>query len=179
MVFFSLAATLLLTVPMVASAQAGTESPTGLREPAAQSPQVGASLRALLRLVERAPVTTIGVRTTKPRATTALHTLLTLSANWPAQSPSDYRAHLARKVRLFERALATDDPAHLDRTFQAIADDLEIKLEHSRLSGGRLGGSVVVRVRALLGPTRSGISTYCALRRPTTSTAPPLCSFRR
>ena len=37
----------------------------------------------------------------------------------------------------------------------AVAEDLEVKLEHCTKSGGRLGGSVVVRVRTLQGGTES------------------------
>ena len=42
---------------------------------------------------------------------------------------------------------------NLAETVEAVAEDLEIKLEHCTKSGGSLGGSVVVRVRTLQGNT--------------------------
>ena len=36
-------------------------------------------------------------------------------------------------------------------TIESVADDLEVKLEHCNRSGGKLGGSVTVRVRTVQG----------------------------
>ena len=43
----------------------------------------------------------------------------------------------------------------LAASVQALAEDLEVKLEHCTRSGGKLGGSVVVRVRTVQGATES------------------------
>ena len=43
----------------------------------------------------------------------------------------------------------------LAATLAAVSDDLEVKLEHCTANGGRLGGSVVVRVRTLRAGTES------------------------
>ena len=50
-----------------------------------------------------------------------------------------------------EAALKIGDAESLAATVQSVAEDLEIKLEHCTKSGGRLGGSVIVRVRTLQG----------------------------
>jgi hypothetical protein len=77
--------------------------------------------------------------------------LQALSAGWPAASPADYRANLASDVSALRAALNAGNTNRLTQTLQAIAEDLEIKLEHCTKSGGKLGGSVVVRVRTLRG----------------------------
>ncbi|HEY5619446.1 MAG TPA: hypothetical protein VIK60_16010, partial [Vicinamibacterales bacterium] len=72
-----------------------------------------------------------------------------LSAKWPADSPDDYRDNLAGAVAALEAALKAGEVEGLAATVQAVAEDLETKLEHCAKSGGRLGGSVTVRVRTL------------------------------
>ena len=74
-----------------------------------------------------------------------------LSAKWPAESPDDYRDNLAGDIAALESALSAGNIDTLAAALQSLAEDLEIKLEHCTLSGGRLGGSVVVRVRTLQG----------------------------
>jgi hypothetical protein len=85
------------------------------------------------------------------RANNALSQLQALSAKWPANSPDDYRDNLAGDVSALEAALKIGDVVSLAATIQSVADDLEVKLEHCIKSGGRLGGSVIVRVRTLQG----------------------------
>ena len=46
-------------------------------------------------------------------------------------------------------AIDGKDPQALHGVLEGVADDLEAKLEHCRQSGGRLGGSVLVRVRTV------------------------------
>ena len=54
-----------------------------------------------------------------------------------------------------ESALKAGDVQGLAATVEAVAEDLETKLEHCTKSGGRLGGSVTVRVRTLQGGAES------------------------
>ena len=89
------------------------------------------------------------------RAAAALSELRTLSANWPSDSPEDYRASLEAESMLLDAALERKDPAVLREALLALADDLEAKLEHCRKSGGRLGGSVLVRVRTVQAGTEA------------------------
>lgn len=119
------------------------------------SPQVKASLTTLATVLGRVPPASAPVRTAQRRATTALSRLQALSAKWPAESPADYRDNLAGYIAALEAALKIGDAETLAATVDAVAEDLEVKLEHCTLSGGRLGGSVVVRVRTLQGGTES------------------------
>jgi len=83
------------------------------------------------------------------RAMSALSELRTLSVNWPADSPEDYRASLEAEGTTLGAAIDRNDAGVLREALAAVADDLEAKLEHCRKSGGRLGGSVLVRVRTV------------------------------
>jgi ankyrin repeat protein len=120
-----------------------------------QSPQVKASLLTLATVLARIPPASGPVRAAQGRANGALSRLQALSAKWPADSPDDYRDNLAGYVEALEAALKIGDAETLAATVEAVAEDLEIKLEHCVKSGGRLGGSVVVRVRTLQGGTES------------------------
>ena len=114
-----------------------------------QSPQVKASLLTLAAVLARVPPASDSVRTAQRRANAALSQLQALSAKWPADSPDDYRDNLAGAVAALEAALKAGEVEGLAATVQAVAEDLETKLEHCAKSGGRLGGSVTVRVRTL------------------------------
>lgn len=116
-----------------------------------QSPQVKASLRAIAALLERVPPASAPARTAQRRAAAALTQLQDLSAKWPAESPDDYRDNLAGDISALEAALGAGNIEGLTVALQSLAEDLEIKLEHCTRSGGKLGGSVVVRVRTLQG----------------------------
>jgi len=118
---------------------------------AAASPQVKASLETLAAVLARIPPASDRIRTVQQRANAALSQLRTLSARWPAESPEDYRDNLAGDVTALESALKADNVEALAATLQSVAEDLEIKLEHCNRSGGKLGGSVTVRVRTLHG----------------------------
>ncbi len=120
-----------------------------------QSPQVRASLLTLATVLARIPPASGPVRTAQQRANAVLFRLQALSEKWPADSPDDYRDNLAGYVAALEAALKAGDAAGLAATVQAVAEDLEIKFEHCVNSGGRLGGSVVVRVRTLEGGAES------------------------
>jgi hypothetical protein len=89
------------------------------------------------------------VRAAQPRAGAALAQLQALSTKWPAESPADYRENLAGDVSALERAIQAGDAGVLGATLESVADDLEAKLEHCTNSGGKLGGSVHVRVRTV------------------------------
>ena len=119
------------------------------------SPQVKASLTALATVLGRVPPATEAVRIAVRRATTALSRLQALSAKWPAESPDDYRDNLAEQIAALEATLKRGDAEALAATVEALAEDLEVKLEHCNQSGGRLGGSVVVRVRTVQGSAES------------------------
>jgi len=116
-----------------------------------EPPAIAASLRELDTLLSRVPGTSAAIAFDLPRAQLALSRLRALSTAWPAASPADYRANLANDVSVLAAALTAGTANRLSATVQAIADDLEIKLEHCTRSGGKLGGSVVVRVRTLQG----------------------------
>ena len=125
--------------------------------PAAPSPapQVKASLATLAAVLARVPPASPSVRTAQRRANAALSQLQALSAKWPADSPDDYRDNLSGNVSALEAALKAGTAESLAATVDAVAEDLEVKLEHCNLSGGRLGGSVVVRVRTVAGAQES------------------------
>jgi len=54
-------------------------------------------------------------------------------------------------VRALEGALSGGDVPTLVATMESVAEDLEVKLDHCNQSGGKLGGSVNVRVRTVTG----------------------------
>jgi hypothetical protein len=116
------------------------------------SPQVKASLQTLSTMVAKVPATSMAAQAAQRRATAALTQLQALSARWPAESPEDYRDNLAAQIKALDAALARGDTQALIATVSAIAEDLETKLEHCIRSGGKLGGSVAVRVRTVQGP---------------------------
>jgi len=91
------------------------------------------------------------IRQAQRRAGAALAQLRMLASNWPAESPEDYRVNLATDKSALEAALRAGDAGSIAATVQALAEDLEIKLEHCTRSGGKLGGAVTVRVRTLQG----------------------------
>lgn len=142
---------LLLAGPHAADGQA---SAFAASRPAPQArgsnaPSVRDSLDALNTLVARVPNAPAGVNIAASRLRRALDQLRRLAVNWPAESPADYRANLDRSVRLLDRALTASAPGPLAAILDAIADDLEVKLEHCTNSGGKLGGSVTVTVRTV------------------------------
>jgi hypothetical protein len=120
-----------------------------------QSPQVKASLATLAAVLRRIPSASGPLRAAQQRASAALSQLEALSAKWPADSPDDYRDNLAGYVTALEAALKLGDLKNLAPMLESVADDLEIKLEHCVKSGGKLGGSVNVRVRTLQGSAES------------------------
>jgi ankyrin repeat protein len=119
------------------------------------SPQVKTSLATLVTVLARIPQASAPVRTGLQRTTAALSQLQMLSNKWPAESPDDYRDNLAEHLAALDAALTVGDAGRLAATLEAVADDLEIKLEHCLKSGGGLGGSVNVRVRTVQGGTES------------------------
>jgi ankyrin repeat protein len=121
------------------------------RAPAASptSPQVKASLATLQGLLARIPPASTGIRQAQNRAGAALASLTELSTKWPAESPEDYRQNLAGDISALEAALKGGDVGVLQATLLSVADDLEAKLEHCQMSGGKLGGSVKVEVRTV------------------------------
>jgi hypothetical protein len=113
------------------------------------APTVTASLEAIDALLAKAAPATGPGRAAHKRAAAALAQLRSLSAAWPAQSPEDYRINLAADATALSSALARADQQILRQSLEALADDLEAKLEHCQKSGGKLGGSVLVRVRTV------------------------------
>ncbi len=131
-------------VLLVAPAQRAAAQPT-----ATPPPPLTQSLTSLGRQLTRVPNASLSMNFAEWRARVAVSNLQDLARNWPAESPADYRANLARHVVVFEDALTAGDAARLTAFLEALADDLEVKLEHCRQSGGKLGGSVTVQVRTL------------------------------
>ena len=120
-------------------------------QPAEQPPSVKVSLNSLSDLLSGVPITPDPLNVARARARSVVGKLIALSAKWPAQSPFDYRTNLDRNVRALNSALAS---GNVDRTVEflnALSEDLEVKLEHCVLSGGKLGGSVAVTVRTVRG----------------------------
>jgi len=115
------------------------------------SPPVAATLQALETTLARVPPASNEIRQAQRRAGAALAQLRMLASNWPAESPEDYRVNLATDKSALEAALRAGDAGSIAATVQALAEDLEIKLEHCTRSGGKLGGAVTVRVRTLQG----------------------------
>ena len=115
------------------------------------SPPVTATLQSLETALARVPPASSAILQAQRRAGGALAQLRTLSANWPAESPEDYRVNLITDLNALEGALRAGEVESLAATVQALAEDLEIKLEHCTRSGGKLGGSVAVRVRTVHG----------------------------
>jgi len=119
--------------------------------PPVQAPQVKASLDTLAAVLSRVPPASPAVRTAQGRANAVLSQLQALAAKWPADSPLDYRVNLSGDVEAIQAALRVGDVQMLAATVQSVAEDLETKLEHCTRSGGKLGGSVTVRVRTVQG----------------------------
>jgi len=141
---------LMLLGPSSAWAQArggAADAPARL----ANQPPLTTSLRDLGILLARAPDLSPGIRSDRQRASATVVRLQALSRNWPAESPADYRANLASDVAALTAAVDSPSVPGLSATLEALADDLQIKLEHCTKSGGKLGGSVVVRVRSVRG----------------------------
>ena len=120
------------------------------------APAVTASLQSLDALLAKAAPSTGPGRAAQKRAAAALAQLRSLSAAWPAQSPEDYRINLAADATALSSALARGDQQILRQSLEAVADDLEAKLEHCQKSGGKLGGSVLVRVRTVQSGQEAG-----------------------
>lgn len=123
--------------------------------PPTNAPSVKASLDAMSALVRRVPNDPVEVSFAAFRVRSALDSLQRLAANWPAESPADYRQSLHRSVRTLEQAMTVTMPARLQAVLEALADDLEVKLEHCVQSGGKLGASVSVTVRTVQGDLES------------------------
>lgn len=145
---------LILTGQRVAVAQVpGGVAPAQSRP--VQPPSLTVSLNALAASLARVPGTPVALNFAQFRVRTVLSKLQKLSENWPAQSPADYRTNVSASVTVLDRALAEGDTARLIAVLEALADDLEVKLEHCTRSGGKLGGSVVVSVRTVQGGQES------------------------
>ena len=112
-------------------------------------PAIPDLLRTIDAVLAKAAPAAGEAREAHRRALSALSELRTLSANWPADSPEDYRASLEAEGTTLGAAIERNDAGVLGQALVALADDLEAKLEHCRKSGGRLGGSVLVRVRTV------------------------------
>jgi hypothetical protein len=144
-----LSASILRTPLLTMHAPVQTAAQTDQRA-TTSAPPLKTSLSDLKGLVGQIP-NTPQLRIQRIRADVAVSRLLGLSAKWPAESPADYRFNLARDAAALRAALQAGDRLRLASTLEAVADDLEVKLEHCTRSGGKLGGSVVVRVRTVAG----------------------------
>ena len=118
---------------------------------ASAAPPIGTTLERYHTALARVPLSSDIVRTVYRRASTALAGLRDLSSRWPADSPEAYRKNLFRNLLSLEAAIDSGNADVLALALEATAEDLEVKLEHCTKSGGRLGGSVIVRVRTVQG----------------------------
>ena len=141
---------MMLTGQRVAFAQTPAGATSAQARPV-QPPSLAVSLNALGASLSRVPKTPAALSFATFRVRNTLSQLQQLAANWPAESPLDYRTNVSTSVTLLDRALAARDTARLIAVLQALGDDLEVKLEHCTKSGGKLGGSVVVSVRTVQG----------------------------
>jgi hypothetical protein len=116
---------------------------------APEPPPIGDTLRGLDAILAKLAIPDTKTATLK-RAQAAVAELLKLSAKWPPQSPVEYRANLVANLRALEAAAARNWDV-LAPTLESLAEDLEAKLDHCKASGGRLGGTILVRVRTLVG----------------------------
>lgn len=156
---FGASAAIWLAAAHLATAQAVQPRQPALDASGSEPPPVAKSLDALDVLLSRYVATRsidrpgVGppVGPVTERAQAALARLRGLSANWPAQSPVDYRTNLDRTVRRLQPLLEGKDQTKAAEALEALAEDLEAKLEHCLKSGGKLGGSVTVRVRTVRG----------------------------
>jgi ankyrin repeat protein len=124
--------------------------------PSRTAPPVTASLQSLDDALAKAAPSTGPARAAHKRAATVLARLRALAAAWPSESPEDYRLNLAADAEALSVAIARADQQVLRQSLEAIADDLEAKLEHCQKSGGKLGGSVLVRVRTVQSGAEAG-----------------------
>jgi ankyrin repeat protein len=124
-------------------------APESRRPVSRPPPAIPDLLRAIDTMLAKAVPVAGDAREAHRRALSALSELRTLSANWPADSPEDYRDSLEAQATTLGAAIERNDAGVLREALAAVADDLEAKLEHCRKSGGRLGGSVLVRVRTV------------------------------
>jgi len=120
------------------------------------APAIVDSLRRLDALLDTIPAAAGAAGDAHRRAASALSELQMLAAKWPAQSPEDYRASVSDLAGALEGAIGRKNPEQVDALLPALADDLEAKLEHCQRSGGKLGGSVLVRVRTVQAGAEAG-----------------------
>jgi hypothetical protein len=120
------------------------------------APAIPGTLDRIRVLLDRIPAAAGAAGDAHRRAASALSGLQTLAAKWPAESPEDYRGSLADVAAALEEAIGRKDPEPVGAVLAAVADDLEAKLEHCQRSGGKLGGSVVVRVRTVQAGAEAG-----------------------
>lgn len=110
-------------------------------------PQVAEGLRRLARLLEAITADGPAIVGPRDRARVTLGRLLELSASWPAESPLPYRRNVATLAATLGEAVDGPSRRSLPQVLEALADDLDAKLEHCVASGGKLGGAVRVLVR--------------------------------
>jgi len=135
-------------VPRAADARALAPARQATATADAQAvPQVAEGLRRLARLLESITTDAPAIVRPRDRARVTLGKLLELSTSWPAESPLPYRRSVSTLVTTLGEAIAAPALGALPRVLEALADDLEAKLEHCVASGGKLGGAVRVLVR--------------------------------
>ena len=118
---------LILTGQRVAFAQAPAGATPAQARPV-QPPSLTTSLNALSASLSRVPNTPDVLSFAAFRVRSVLSKLQQLAANWPAESPLDYRTNVSASVTLLDRALAARDIARLIAVLQALGDDLDVKL---------------------------------------------------
>ena len=142
-------------VPVVARAGPRLQEP-GRSGRAVPPPPLKQSLDTLADLVKRVPNISLSVNFAEFKVRVVVSKLQRLAEQWPAESPADYRTTLDRYVSALDQGIRANDHERLQAVLEALADDLEVKLEHCDRSGGKLGGSVAVTVRTVRGEQESG-----------------------
>ena len=115
------------------------------------SPPVAATLRRSTRRWRVSPPASDEIRQAQRRAGAALSQLRMLPAAGRLNRPRITGSTSPPSESALDAALRAGDAGSIAATVQAVAEDLEIKLEHCTRSGGKLGGAVTVRVRTLQG----------------------------
>jgi hypothetical protein len=98
-------------------------------------PPLGQSLQAISRLMARVPNASVSVNFAEFKVRLATSKLQELAATWPAEPPVEYRANVSRQALALEQSLGAGNVETLTKVLEAVASDLNVKLEHAQKGG--------------------------------------------